>query len=143
MKDLKELTPMQYHVTQENGTEPPFNNEYDEHFEKGIYVDVVSGEVLFLSTDKFNSGCGWPAFRKTAEEVVEKQDLSHGMRRIEVRSKKANSHLGHLFHEANGPRYCINSAAMTFIPVEEMEAKGYGAYIEKLEEKADESNESN
>lgn len=136
MKDLKELTKMQYHVTQENGTEQPFNNEYDDHFEKGIYVDIVSGEVLFLSTDKFNSGCGWPAFRKTAEDVLENVDLSHGMKRIEVRSKDANSHLGHLFHESTGPRYCINSAAMEFIPYNQMEARGYQEYMKRLEEQA-------
>lgn len=134
MKDLKKLSLMQYHVTQENGTEPPFNNEYDAHFEKGIYVDIVSGEVLFLSTDKFDSGCGWPAFRKSAQEVVEKIDLSHGMKRTEVRSKVADSHLGHLFHESTGPRYCINSAALEFVPYNQMEARGYKEYMKRLEE---------
>ncbi len=96
---LKELTDMQYYVTQENGTEPPFRNEYDQHFEDGIYVDIVSGKPLFSSLDKFDAGCGWPAFAKpiVKEEVTEKFDTTHGMRRVEVRSKEADSHLGHVF----------------------------------------------
>lgn len=134
-KALKEkLTPMQFYVTQENGTEPPFQNEYDHHFEKGIYVDVVSGEPLFSSLDKFDSGCGWPSFSKPIQKVKEKLDISHGMYRTEVRSVEADSHLGHVFTDGptalGGLRYCINSAALQFIPYEEMEEKGYQAYME-------------
>ena len=133
---LKGLTPLQYYVTQENGTEPPFQNEYDHHFEEGIYVDIVSGEPLFSSKDKYNSGCGWPAFTKPIEKqrITEYFDTSHGMRRVEVRSKEANSHLGHVFPdgpiEAGGMRYCINSASLQFIPVSELEEKGYGQYLQ-------------
>ena len=133
---LKQLTPLQYYVTQENGTEAPFQNEYDHHFEDGIYVDIVSGEPLFSSKDKYNSGCGWPAFTKPIEkqQVTEHFDTSHGMRRVEVRSKVANSHLGHVFPdgpiEAGGMRYCINSASLQFIPVSELEEKGYGQYLQ-------------
>lgn len=131
---LKELTDMQYHVTQQNGTEPPFRNEYDKHFEQGIYVDIVSGKPLFSSLDKFDSGCGWPAFAQPIEkeEVTENFDTSFGMRRVEVRSKTADSHLGHVFpdgpKELGGLRYCINSAALRFIPVERLEEEGYGEY---------------
>lgn len=131
---LKELTDMQYHVTQQNGTEPPFRNEYDKHFEQGIYVDIVSGKPLFSSLDKFDSGCGWPAFAQPIEkeEVTEHFDTSFGMRRVEVRSKTADSHLGHVFpdgpKELGGLRYCINSAALRFIPVERLEQEGYGEY---------------
>ena len=131
---LKELTEMQYYVTQQNGTEPPFRNEYDQHFEQGIYVDIVSGKPLFSSLDKFNSGCGWPAFARpiAKEEVTEHFDTSFGMRRVEVRSKTADSHLGHVFpdgpKELGGLRYCINSAALRFIPVENLEQEGYGEY---------------
>lgn len=136
MKDnLKEkLTPMQYHVTQENGTEPPHQNEYDQHYEEGIYVDVVSGKPLFSSTDKYDAGCGWPSFTKPIDspEVTEHSDTSYGMRRTEVRSKTADSHLGHVFpdgpQDAGGLRYCINSAAMRFVPKDELEEKGYGEY---------------
>lgn len=132
---LKELTQIQYYVTQQNGTEPPFQNAYDHHFEEGIYVDIVSGKPLFSSLDKYNSGCGWPAFTKPidAPEIVELFDTSHGMRRVEVRSKTADSHLGHVFpdgpKEQGGLRYCINSAALRFIPKEELEQQGYGAYL--------------
>ncbi|MGE5579418.1 MAG: peptide-methionine (S)-S-oxide reductase MsrA [Bacillota bacterium] len=128
------LTPEQYRVTQENATEPPFRNEYWDHNEPGIYVDVVSGEPLFSSLDKFDSGCGWPSFTKPIKEgsVVEKRDLSHGMVRTEVRSEVADSHLGHVFDDGPKPtglRYCINSAALRFIPVEGLEKEGYGEYL--------------
>ncbi len=133
---LKEkLTPMQYKVTQENATEPPFQNEYWNHNKPGIYVDIVSGEPLFSSLDKFDSGCGWPSFSKplSIDAIMQKQDLSHGMERIEVRSKRADSHLGHVFEdgpmEKGGRRYCINSAALKFIAVEDLEKEGYGEYL--------------
>lgn len=132
------LTDLQYHVTQENGTEPPFLNEYYDIFDLGIYVDIVSGEPLFLSIDKFESGCGWPSFSKPIkkEVIVEKSDTTHGMDRTEVRSQYANSHLGHVFVDGpknkGGLRYCINSAALRFIPIEKMEEEGYGEYIELL-----------
>ncbi|MEK4494537.1 peptide-methionine (R)-S-oxide reductase MsrB [Ureibacillus sp. FSL W8-0352] len=137
---LKQLTPMQYYVTQQNGTEPPYQNEYDQHFEEGIYVDIVSGKPLFSSKDKFDAGCGWPSFAKPIDEseIVEKLDLSHGMRRIEVRSKTADSHLGHVFPDGprnlGGLRYCINSAALRFIPKEKLEEEGYGEFLKLFEE---------
>lgn len=133
-EDLKnKLNPMQYHVTQQCGTEPPFQNEYWNNHAEGIYVDVVSGEPLFSSKDKFDSGTGWPSFTKPikGEVVTESSDTSHGMRRVEVRSKGADSHLGHVFPDGPGPgglRYCINSASLKFIPVERLEAEGYGDY---------------
>ena len=130
---LKELTPLQYQVTQNNGTETPFANEYWDHKKEGIYVDIVSGEPLFSSQDKFDSGCGWPSFTKplVQENVKEKKDLSHSMVRTEVRSKGADSHLGHVFNDGPGPggsRYCINSASLRFIPIEELDQEGYGEY---------------
>lgn len=131
---LSRLTPEQYEVTQHNGTERPFQNAYWDNKEPGLYVDVVSGEPLFTSMEKFDSGCGWPSFTKPieGENVVENRDTSHGMVRIEVRSKAGDSHLGHVFpdgpREAGGLRYCINSASLRFIPVGQLDTEGYGSY---------------
>lgn len=134
------LTPLQFDVTQNDATEPPFDNEYWDNEQEGIYVDIVSGEPLFSSRDKYDAGCGWPSFTKPLkkERIVEKTDLSHGMIRTEVRSKKADSHLGHVFNDGpmdkGGLRYCINSAALRFIPKEDMEKEGYGEYLKVFEE---------
>ncbi|WP_028544078.1 peptide-methionine (S)-S-oxide reductase MsrA [Paenibacillus taiwanensis] len=133
--DLKDkLTSMQYHVTQNSGTEPPFQNEWWDHKEEGIYVDIVSGEPLFSSKDKYDSGCGWPSFTKPLRpfHVEEKLDVSHGMVRTEVRSRFADSHLGHVFDDGPGPeglRYCINSASLRFIPVSKLKEAGYEQFL--------------
>lgn len=132
---------MQFYVTQNNGTEPPFRNEYWDEFRKGIYVDIVSGKALFSSTEKYDAGCGWPSFTKPIEEkeVLEKEDYSHNMVRTEVRSKEADSHLGHVFNDGpgeNGLRYCINSASLKFISYEDMEKEGYGRYLKLFAEEA-------
>jgi len=137
---ISQLSPEQYRVTQQSGAEAPGTGEYLDNKEPGIYVDVVSGEPLFASSDKFESGCGWPSFTKPIEPatIKELQDTAHGMVRTEVRSKFGDSHLGHVF--ADGPadrgglRYCINSASLRFIPRDKMEAEGYGAYLDQVEE---------
>ncbi len=135
--NIRKLTRMQYYVTQQNGTEPPYDNEYDREFKPGIYVDVVSKAVLFTSKDKFDSGCGWPAFKRPISDqaIIQKPDYSHGMSRIEVRSAEADSHLGHVFDDGPGgsPRFCINSASLEFIPKEKMAAAGYGEYLSLLD----------
>lgn len=140
--DLKKrIGDLSYEVTQHAATERPFTGKYDDFFEKGIYVDIVSGEVLFSSLDKFNSGCGWPAFSKPIENhmVTNHDDSSYGMRRVKVKSREAGSHLGHVFsdgpQEAGGLRYCINSAALKFIPYDQMEKEGYAQWLTLFDEK--------
>lgn len=139
-KELGHLTDLQYEVTQNNATERPFTGEYDDFYETGLYVDVVSGEVLFSSLDKYDAHCGWPSFTKPvqAEQIKEKADWSYSMHRVEVRSKEVDSHLGHVFTDGpldkGGLRYCINSAALRFIPVDQLEEQGYGDYIGLFEE---------
>jgi len=134
-EELKsKLTPRQYEVTQHDATEPPFQNEFWNHKEEGIYVDIVTGEPLFSSLDKYDSGCGWPSFTRpiSKEGVTYKADYKHGMTRTEVRSSAGSSHLGHVFDDGPGPdkkRYCINSAALRFVPVSRLEAEGYGEYL--------------
>ena len=133
----KKLTPIQFHVTQECGTEPPFHNEFWNNKRPGIYVDVVSGEPLFSSLDKFDSGTGWPSFTRPLKEenVVNDADNSYGMTREEVRSKVGKSHLGHVFDDGPKPtglRYCINSASLRFIPAEDLEKEGYGEYLQAV-----------
>jgi peptide-methionine (R)-S-oxide reductase len=136
---ISSLSPEQFRVTQQGGTERPWTGEYVDNKEPGIYVDVVSGEPLFASSDKFDSGTGWPSFTKPIEpaHVNEVRDTSHGMTRVEVRSANADSHLGHVFPDGpsdeGGLRYCINSASLRFIPRDEMEAEGYGAYLDQVE----------
>ena len=131
---IARLTPEQYRVTQENGTERPFTGALTDNKDAGLYVDIVSGEPLFTSMDKYDSGCGWPSFTKPVEgeNITELRDTTHGMIRTEVRSSHGDSHLGHVFpdgpQEAGGLRYCINSASLRFIPVGELEAEGYGEY---------------
>ena len=137
---ISRLTTEQYRVTQQNGTEAPGTGEYLDNKEPGIYVDIVSGEPLFASADKFESGCGWPSFTKPIEpaNINELQDTTHGMIRTEVRSTFGDSHLGHIFpdgpEDRGGLRYCINSASLRFISRDRMEAEGYGAYIDQVED---------
>lgn len=136
---IEKLSPIEYKVTQEGATERPFTHEYNESYEEGIYVDIVSGEPLFSSKDKFDAGCGWPSFTKPLEDehIIEKRDLSHGMIRTEVRSKYADSHLGHVFldgpRDKGGLRYCINGASLRFIKKEDLEKEGYGEYLKIFE----------
>ncbi|MGY3779066.1 peptide-methionine (R)-S-oxide reductase MsrB [Isobaculum melis] len=135
----QKLTPIQYEVTQKNGTEHPFTGKYDDFYEEGLYVDIVSGEPLFTSKEKYDAGCGWPAFTKPIAEaqVVEKKDQMHGMTRTEVRSYEGNSHLGHVFPDGptseGGLRYCINSAALRFIPKDQLVEAGYGRFTSLFE----------
>ena len=135
---IQNLTPEQYRVTQQNGTERPFQNEFWDKNDIGIYVDIVSGEPLFVSSTKYDSGCGWPSFTKPifGEHVVEKTDTTHGMVRTEVRSRDGDSHLGHVFNDGpqdqGGLRYCINSASLRFVPKDKMEEEGYGEFLSLL-----------
>ncbi len=139
-EDVKKLTPLQLEVTKNCGTEPPFRNEYWNEHRPGIYVDVISGAPLFLSSDKYDSGSGWPSFTRPAPGagIREKEDDSLGMRRTEVRSATSDSHLGHVFPDGPAPahlRYCINSASLRFVPLEDMRKEGYGSYIPQVEKK--------
>jgi len=142
---IARLTPEQYRVTQENGTERPFTGEYNDNKQPGLYVDIVSGEPLFASSDKFESGCGWPSFTKpiVPAHVAELRDTSHGMVRVEVRSAHGDSHLGHVFEDGprdrGGLRYCINSASLRFIPRDRMAEEGYGAYLDQVPNETGES----
>lgn len=142
-KQLNHLTSLQYQVTQNGATEAPFNNEYNDNFEDGIYVDIISGTPLFVSTDKFESGCGWPAFSKPINENLlhYNQDTSHGIIRTEVKSSNTNSHLGHVFNdgpkELGGLRYCINSASLRFIPKEDLKEHNLEQFIEYFNNKED------
>lgn len=137
---IKKLSPLQFKVTQKKGTEPAFNNEYYDEKRQGIYVDIISKKPLFSSTDKYDSGCGWPSFTKPIDQEVvdEKKDFSHGMIRTEIQSAETDSHLGHVFtdgpRDKGGLRYCINSAALDFIPKEKMEELGYSEYLYLFEE---------
>ena len=137
---IAQLTPEQYRVTQENGTERPYTGEYLENKDVGIYVDIVSGEPLFASSDKYESHCGWPSFTKpiVPAHVAELRDITHGMERVEVRSKHGDSHLGHVFTDGptdkGGLRYCINSASLKFIAKSDMEAEGYSEYLDQVED---------
>lgn len=135
---VKRLSALQFEVTQNNGTEPPFSNEYWDNHQEGIYVDIISGEPLFSSLDKFDSGCGWPSFTRPLDKskIAEKEDRSHSMRRTEVRTKDSDSHLGHVFPDGplpGGLRYCINSASLRFIPRKALEKEGYGEYLRLFE----------
>lgn len=139
-KELKEsLSSLQYRITQEDATEPPFNNEYNSNFDEGIYVDITTGEPLFVSTDKFEAGCGWPSFSKPIDDklIQNKTDKTHGMIRTEVRSTTGDAHLGHVFNdgpkELGGLRYCINSASLRFIPKKDMDKEGYEDYLRLVE----------
>jgi peptide-methionine (R)-S-oxide reductase len=142
---IARLTPEQYRVTQENGTERPFTGEYNDNKEPGLYVDVVSGEPLFASSDKFESGCGWPSFTKplVPAHVAERRDTSHGMVRVEVRSAQGDSHLDHVFEDGprdrGGLRYCINSASLRFIPRDRMVEEGYEEYLDQVPNETGES----
>src|SRR5207237_5614995 len=139
-EEIAKLTPEQYRVTQQSGTEPPGTGEYLDNKDPGIYVDIVSGEPLFALSDKYESGCGWPSFTKPIEpaNVVELRDSSHGMVRTEVRSTHGDSHLGHVFPDGpadrGGLRYCINSASLRFVHRDDMESEGYGEYLDQVEE---------